>query len=580
MQIDESQIKSFLLDSNLISKKEIEEATREAKDRNLSFKDILLSRGSLSEDDLRRVQAFILGIPFVDLKKERLDFEILSFVPEPIARNRNIVAFRKGSDSLEVALLDIEDLEALDFIQEKNGLKILPRLTDGESMKFALVAYQSGLRREFGDILERETAGLKAYTGKETESELKKLSKDKSVVSIVDTLLKHAYVQGATDIHIEPEENQVLIRYRLGGSMEDSMVLPKAALLGLTARLKDLSDLSLVEKKLPQDGRFKIDMNGEKVSFRVSTMPVFHGEKITMRVLKENAIGFTLEGLGFYGQALADIHQTLKSSSGLVLAVGPSSSGKTTVLYTLIDILNRPSVNISTIEDPIEFQMKRINQTQVRPEIGFTYANGLRALVRQDPDIIMVGEIRDKQTAEIAANSAQTGHLVLSSLYARSAAESVAGLLEMKMEPFLLSSALDSVISCRLIRKLDENKQAYFLNKEEIRSLGSLVSLDKMMDILKSENLVERDATWDKVPFYKPRAGQNEDGFDGFVGLYEVMRINQSMKGLITKNEPDLVDVLERAARQNGMVSMIEDGIFKAVLGVTTIEEVLQALSV
>ena len=397
----------------------------------------------------------MLGIPFVDLKGKKLDMAVLSLIPEPIARNHNIVAFKKENDTLEVAMLDTEDLSAIDFIKKKTGLRILPRLTDNESIKAALVQYQKSLKAEFGDIIQKEVGSIKTLAEQmggdaNNEADLKKLAEDLPVVRVVDTLLKHAIIQDASDIHIEPMEEEVLVRYRIDGILHDAMVLPKNAGPSITARIKVLSNLKLDEKRLPQDGRFKVEMNGEKVSFRVSLLPTYYGEKTVMRLLRENVKGFTLEVLGFHGRNLELIHEATRLTTGMILTTGPTGSGKTTTLYTVLDILNTPDVNISTIEDPIEYQMSRINQTQVKPEIGFTFGSGLRSLVRQDPDIIMVGEIRDNETASLAVNAALTGHLVLSTLHTNSSAGAIPRLVDMKVEPFLIVSTVSIVIGQRL----------------------------------------------------------------------------------------------------------------------------------
>jgi len=583
MHIDDTQLKKFLLDSGLVSKKDIEEAEEEAENKKTTIGKVLALKGLITDDDIRRMQAYILGIPFVDLKNQKLDFGVLSLIPEPIARNHNIVAFKKNATSLEVAMLDTEDLTAIDFVKKKVGLKIQPRLTDNESMKWALMSYQKSLKAEFGDIIQKEAGALKAVSEKTdgeepNEGDLKKLAEDVPVVRIVDTLLKHAIIQDASDIHIEPEENQVLVRYRIDGLLHDAMVLPKNTAAGITARIKVLSSLKLDEKRVPQDGRFKIDMNGEKVSFRVSTLPIYYGEKTVMRLLRENASGFSLEGLGFHGLGLEIIHKTLKFTTGMILTSGPTGSGKTTTLYTLLDILNTPDVNISTIEDPIEYQMKRVNQTKVRPDIGFTFASGMRTLVRQDPDIIMVGEIRDNETAALAVNAALTGHLVLSTLHTNSAAGAIPRLLDMKVEAFLLVSTLDVVIGQRLIRRLAETKEKYFLNKEEIASLATIVDLERMLGFLKHEKLAGETDTWDKIPFYKPKPGEgSEDGYSSRIGIHEVLKITDTIKDLIVKGATS--QAIEEQAKKDGMMTMIEDGIFKAAQGVTTIEEVLRVIS-
>lgn len=590
MHIDEEQLENFIVDSGLISKKDLAEVKTAAQAKGTRIGDALVSKGVLSKEDLRRAQAYVLGIPFVDLRNQKLDFSVLSLIPEPIARNHNIVAFKKTNNALEVAMLDTDDLTAIDFVKKKVGLRILPRLTDDESMKWALLSYQKSLKAEFGDIIQKEASGLpndaelKAAAasipdaGEAPEADLKKLAEDFPVVRIVDTLLKHAIIQDASDIHIEPEENQVLVRYRIDGILRDAMVLPKNTAAGITARIKVLSSLKLDEKRLPQDGRFKIESEGEKVSFRVSTLPTYYGEKTVMRLLRENASGFTLEGLGFHGKGLDDLHKAIKQTTGMILATGPTGSGKTTTLYTMIDLVNTPDVNISTIEDPVEYQMNRINQTQVRPEIGFTFANGLRTLVRQDPDIIMVGEIRDNETAALAINASLTGHLVLSTLHTNSAAGAIPRLLDMRVEPFLLVSTLNVVIAQRLVRRLASSKTKYFLEAEELKNLGHAISLDRMLEILKAEKVIDPSASWDKVPFYKPVPGaETEDGYESRIGIHEVLKVTPTIKDLIMKGET--AGAIEEQAKKEGMMTMIEDGIFKAVQGTTTIEEVLRVIS-
>lgn len=583
MHIDETELESFMIDSGLISKKEIGLAKNEAKEKNTSIGEVLVAKGTLTEDDFRRMQAYVLGIPFVNLKNQKLDFTVLSLIPEPIARNHNIVAFKKTNDSLEVAMLNTEDLTAIDFIKKKVGLKILPRLTDDESMRWALLSYQKTLKAEFGDIIQKEAISLKTVNDKAGDNEeagdaLKKLAEDIPVVRIVDTLLKHAIIQDASDIHIEPEEDKVLVRYRVDGILRDAMVLPKNTASGITARVKVLANLKLDEKRIPQDGRFKIDAEGEKVSFRVSTLPVYYGEKTVMRLLRENVSGFTLESLGFHGRGLDAIHKALKATIGMILATGPTGSGKTTTLYTMLDIVNTPGVNISTIEDPVEYQMTRINQTQVRPEIGLTFANGLRTLVRQDPDIIMVGEIRDNETAALAINASLTGHLVFSTLHTNSAVGAIPRLLDMKVEPFLLVSTLDIVIAQRLVRKLSASKTKYFLKKEELISLGNIVSLDRILDVLKEEKVVNKKDGFEKIPFYKPNPGKDsEDGYSSRIGIHEVLKVSPTIKDLIMKGAT--AGAIEEQAKSEGMMTMIEDGIFKAAQGITTIEEVLRVIS-
>ncbi len=583
MYIEPDQLKKGLVDSNLISRADFDAAIKIADEKKQPVGDILISEGKISEDDFRRVQAKVLAIPFVDLKKEKLEFSILSLIPEPIARNHNIVAYKKTADTLEVAMLDPSDLSAIDFVKKKTGLKIYSRLTTTDSIKSALVQYQKTLKADFGDIIQQEAASLKTLAPEDTNGELsgedlRKMADDLPVVRIVDTLLKHAILQDASDIHIEQMETEVVVRYRIDGMLHEAMILPKNVGASITARIKVLSSLKLDEKRLPQDGRFKIELNGEKVSFRVSILPTNYGEKTVMRLLRENVSGFTLEKLGFHGRGLEILHAATNLSHGLILVTGPTGSGKSTTLYTILDLLNTPDVNISTVEDPIEYQMKRINQTQVKPEIGFTFANGLRSLMRQDPDIIMVGEIRDNETASLGINAALTGHLVLSTLHTNSAAGSIPRLIDMHCEPFLLVSTLSVVVAQRLVRKLADSKEKYFLNEDELAALSKKIDIDRVLEELKAENVIDKKATWKEVPFYKAVAtSESDDGFKSRIGIHEVLKMSPAIKDIVIKGGTS--DSIQDQARKEKMVTMFEDGIFKCVLGQTTIEEVLRVAS-
>lgn len=582
MRIQDAQLKRFVIDSGLVSRKDIDAAEKVAVDEKRTLAEALVSSGSMTEDDLRRVESYVLGVPFVSLKEVRIPFDILSLIPEPVARTHNIIAYKKTEGSLEVAMLDTADLPAIDFVKKKVGLKILPRLTDTDSMKNALHQYQKTLKDEFGDLIVKESSALKVIAengGDEvSEEDLKKMAEDLPVVRIVDTLLRHAIIQGASDIHIEPMENELLVRYRIDGILHDAMTLPKHAASTISARIKVLSNLKLDEKRLPQDGRFKMEMEGQKVSFRVSVLPIYFGEKIVMRLLRESRSGFTLEGLGFHGQALERVHGAMKQTTGIILVTGPTGSGKTTTLYTVLDILNTPEVNISTIEDPIEYQMARVNQTQVKPEIGFSFANGLRSLMRQDPDIIMVGEIRDQETASLAINAALTGHLVLATVHTNSASATVARLVDMGVETFLLVSTLRVAVGQRLVRRLTESKEPYTLSANEKADISKYVDLDRILIELKKEGIVKSNATWNSIPFYHPKpTPEAEDGYQGRIGIHEVLHVSSTVRDLIMSS--GTADAIEVQARKEGMFTMVEDGIYKAALGQTSIEEVLRVIS-
>ncbi len=580
MYIEPEQLKKGLVDSSLVSRADVDAAIKEAAEKNKPLGDILISNAKISEDDFRRVQAKVLAIPFIDLKKEKLEFSVLSLIPEPIARNHNIVAYKKTTDSLEVAMLDPSDLAAIDFVKKKTNLKIFSRLTTTDSIKSALVQYQKTLKADFGDIIQQESANLKTIIpeGDISGDDLRKMADDLPVIRIVDTLLKHAILQDASDIHIEQMETEVIVRYRIDGMLHDAMILPKNVGPSITARIKVLSSLKLDEKRLPQDGRFKIELNGEKVSFRVSVLPTNYGEKTVMRLLRENVSGFTLEKLGFHGRGLELLHQATNLSHGMILVTGPTGSGKSTTLYTILDLLNTPDVNISTVEDPIEYQMKRINQTQVKPEIGFTFANGLRSLMRQDPDVIMVGEIRDNETASLGINAALTGHLVLSTLHTNSAAGSIPRLIDMHCEPFLLVSTLSVVVAQRLVRKLSDTKEKYFLNEAELAALAKKIDIDRVLAELKTENIVPKEATWKEVPFYRAKpVSDSDDGFKSRIGIHEVLKMTPTIKDIVIKGGTS--DAIQAQARKENMITMFEDGIFKCVMGQTTIEEILRVAS-
>ncbi len=581
MHVSEGELKEFITDSGLVAKKEVDAAAEEAKKRGQSVGNLLVARGSLTEDALRRIQAYVLGIPFVNLKDHHIPVEVLALIPEPIARTHNIIAFKKEGNELEVAMLDVDDLASIEAMRKKTGLKILPRLTDTESIKHALLEYQKSLKDEFGDIISTETEKIRvvAENDKDLSSDdLKKMAEDLPIVRIVDTLLRHAIVQGASDVHIEPMEDEVLVRYRIDGILHDAMTLPKVAAAGIAARIKVLSNLKLDEKRLPQDGRFKMETEADRVSFRVSILPTFFGEKIVMRLLRETGEGFTLEVLGLHGENMERIHHALKQTTGIILISGPTGSGKTTTLYTMLDILNRPDVNISTIEDPIEYQMKRVNQTQVNPQIGFTFANGLRALVRQDPNIIMIGEIRDGETASLAINAALTGHLVLSTIHTNSAAGAIPRLIDMGVEPFLLVSTIRVIVGQRLVRKLCESKESYAVDKAMRAKIASETEFDVALKTLRDEKLVKENTRLDDLSFYRPVASPEcEEGYKSRIGIHEVLAVSPAIREIMLHSSTS--EAIETQAKKEGMLTMLEDGLYKAARGITSLEEVLRAIS-
>ncbi len=572
MYIKDQRLHDFLRDSNLISQDELAAAYKTSRTSARSLADVLLEQSLIDAISLQKVRATILGIPFVDLAGQKIDLDVLRVIPEAVAKKHHIVAFARTPSELRVAMSDPEDLQIIDFIRKKTGLRIVPCLSSAEGIDEALVQYNKSLQAEFSDLITADAAAVN------TQENLAKIAEDLPVVRIVDTLLKHAVLQSASDIHIEPEEKDVIVRYRIDGILHDAMTLPKAALRGIVARIKVLANLKLDEHRLPQDGRFKIEQDGKKIALRVSILPVFDGEKVVMRLLDESSKGLTLEAIGLTGRDLDIVHQNIARPNGMILVTGPTGSGKTTTLYTILDILNQPTVNISTVEDPVEYRMERINQTQVQAKIGMTFAAALRALLRQDPDIIMVGEIRDQETLEVAMHAAMTGHLVLSTLHTNSAAGAIPRMVDMGAETFLIASTLNVVIAQRLVRRLCTACRAPVpLAQDAVHSLNRIINLEETLARLKKQKRIADDVDSAHISLYRAvgcdRCGGT--GYKGRVGIFEVLEMTQEIEEATLHAET--TDTITTIAREkNGMTLMIEDGLAKALAGLTTIEEVLR----
>jgi len=578
MRIGNDQLKKFIKDSELILDKQLEEVFQEAEKDKKKLGDLLVGKKLIDEIQMRKLYAYILGVPFLDLTKEIISQEVLQIIPEPIAKKYKIVAFEKKGGELKVAMLNPEDIQTIDFIRKKTGLKITICLTSSESIEEVLKQYERSLKAEFGDIINKNSGQVST---EESPEDLEKIAQDLPIIKIVDTLIKHAILQEASDIHIEPEEKEVRVRYRIDGILHDAMTLPKQVSQGIIARIKVLANLKLDEHRVPQDGRFKLDKEGNKMSFRVSILPIFDGEKIVMRLLDESSKGLTLESMGLHGAGLEIIHQQIKKPNGMILVTGPTGSGKTTTLYTIMDILNTPGVNISTVEDPIEYRMPKINQTQINPKVGLTFANGLRALLRQDPDIIMVGEIRDSETMEMAIHSAMTGHLVLSTLHTNSAAGTLPRLIDMGAEPFLIASTLSAIVAQRLVRKLCEDcKIEYKLSEKELKIFEESFDLKTILERLKKDpslkGLIKEKGDWKDMTFFKPgKCDQcDNEGYHGRTGIYEVLEVDEDMEEMVSRKATS--EEIENKAKEKGMFTMTEDGIIKAIKGITSLVEIIR----
>ncbi|MGM0439196.1 MAG: GspE/PulE family protein [Patescibacteria group bacterium] len=580
MEIEKEKLKSFLLDLDLLTSKELEEIERRASENNQKIEELLVSEEILEEEKIARIKAHILGIPFINLKEANISSETLQTISESFARANKVVPFKKKDSNLEIAMLNPGNLEIIETIKKSTGLNVLPRLATSQGINNVLSQYQDSLEAEVDEIVSSSEGEVRVIDEDEEESknELEKAAKELPVIKIVDVIIKHAILKRASDIHIEPQEEEVIVRYRVDGILRDMMKLPIKISSGIVARIKVLSNLKLDEHRLPQDGRFKVQKKDYKYSLRVSILPVSSGEKIVMRLLPEDQEALSFKEAGIQGGALHKLKEALKKRAGMILVTGPTGSGKTTTLYSVLSKLNTPKVNISTIEDPIEYQVSRINQTQVKPKIGFTFASGLRALVRQDPDVLMVGEIRDGETAKLATNAALTGHLVLSTLHTTSAAGAASRLIDMGVEPFLVSSTVNIIIAQRLLRKLYSSKEGYYLSDNEVNDLKEYCDLDKIVNILKQKGEIREDETIRDVEFFKPvETEKAPDGYRGRIGAFEVLEVSEEIKDLVVSRASS--SKIKQKAREEGMITMLEDGIIKAAQGITSIEEVLRVLT-
>lgn len=568
--INEAEFVKDLVTAKILSLAEINRHTKEAQEKKLSFLDYLLEEKIIDENKTFEKIAKQKKTPFVDLSNETIRKDILQMVPEPIAQSHSVVAFDKKGATLQVATLDPSDLQTFAFLEKKIQTPLEIFYTTPTAINNVLKQYHRGLKAEFEEIAKQEIR-----EGEEKEK-LKEMAEDLPIVRVVDTLLEYAIFEGASDIHIEPSEKEVVIRYRVDGVLREVMTLPKKVHLGLVARIKILSNLKLDEHRLPQDGRFKIETDDYKISFRVSVIPVFDGEKIVMRLLNESNKILTLEQLGFQDSALAVIKKNIGKPNGMILVTGPTGSGKTTTLYTILNLLNKPGVNITTIEDPIEYRMPGVNQSQVNPKIGYTFAAGLRSFLRQDPNVIMVGEIRDTETADIAVNAAMTGHLVLATLHTNDAATALPRLQDMKVASFLIASTVNIIVAQRLVRRICPNCiQKYKLDKDIIKEMKDYFDLDNIMNVYKKNGLVKSAKDWAELEFYKGKGcNQCKDGYKGRMGIYEVLEVTAEIGDLVLKDSSS--EMLIKKAREQGMITMLEDGFIKAKNGITTIEEIIR----
>ena len=551
-------------------------AEAKATDPKMSLDTFLLKVKKMPEEMLYRIAAQYYKLPFISLRDIPIRQDILFLIPEPIAISHKIVAFEKTADELRVATLEPTDLQTFEFLRRKANTRIKVYFTTPSSIDEAMKQYRQSLSAELGALTQVPKKEGEEPSAEE-ERELSKLAEDIPIVRVVDSILEHSILEGASDIHIEPTETEVVVRFRVDGVLRPVMTFPKLVAAGIVARIKILSNLKLDEHRLPQDGRFKIEGKNYKFSMRVSILPVIDGEKIVMRLLAETATALTLDQLGFLPKIKAIVARNIKKPHGIILVTGPTGSGKSTTLYSILGILNTPKVNISTIEDPVEYRMAGVNQSQVNPRIGFTFASGLRALLRQDPNVIMVGEIRDEETASIAVQAAMTGHLVLGTLHTNDAATALPRLVDMKVPTFLIGFTANMIVGQRLVRKICPGcVRSYKMPAHAIEQLREQIKIDSIWKTLQREEVVAKDQKIEDTTFWRGAgcAQCGHEGYKGRIGIYEVLEVTSDIAKLIGAEAS--ADEILTAAVKGGMISMIEDGFIKAVKAMTTVEEILR----
>jgi len=559
MLVDNSKLHEILVDPGYISEADFKAAVARADAEKTSLEEALYAADLIHDDQLGRLVADDFGYRFIELKRENVDQEIFSLIPESMAVARGIVAIGRDGNSFKVGMRNPDDLETSSLIEKRLGGPIISYYITERDFEASIFRYKSGLSGEFKGI-------IKTLKDKNTKREVK----DELIVKIVNILLTYGYKDNASDVHIEPYANKIVIRFRVDGVMSDVLEIPKELAEFIVARIKILSKLRIDEHQSAQDGKFRYDVGGEVFDVRVSILPVSNGENVVMRLLSAKNRQIGLLDLGLAEKDLAKVKKMAAYPHGMILVVGPTGAGKTSTLYSILKILNTRDVHISTIEDPIEYNIEGISQIQVNAKAKLTFAKGLRSILRQDPDVIMVGEIRDEETADIAINSALTGHLVLSTLHTNNAVTSVPRLIDMKIQPFILASTMNLVIAQRLVRKICETcRESYVADDDTIE----LIKTEPLAEnILKSHGYKDLK----KTRFYRGAGCSvcNNSGYTGRIGVFEVLEISPKIKDLISKQASD--DEIMVVAKAEGMTTMLEDGITKALNGLVSLEEVIK----
>ncbi len=597
MHISDSLVEKLLTKSGKADKAQLAALAEQAKADKKPLQDLAIKNKLLDEKELTKLYAEAIEVPFIELNAREIKHDMLKLIPERIARQYNAVVFdveKKGTKL--VAMEDPDDIQAINFLQKQLGNDIKVHITTSSLLKAALDQYRGNISSELTKVMANEEDA-------ESEEEVDEsdLAEDSPIAQTVNLIIEYGVKANASDIHIEPRENDVVVRYRIDGLLREANKLPRKMLGALVSRIKILSNLKIDEHRAPQDGRFKIEVNGAIYALRVSTLPILDGEKVVMRILNESSKPADFTELGFWGTALADLQNAIVEPHGMVLVTGPTGSGKSTTLFSVLSSLNTPNVNISTVEDPVEYHIIGANQVQVNPVAGMTFSNGLRALLRQDPNIIMVGEIRDVETADLAVQAALTGHLVFSTLHTNNAATCLPRLLEMGVEPFLIASTVRVVVAQRLVRRLcSECREVYAPDAAVVKQVEKSFRIDenggmKQVHALEtaaleggissksgSQNTDDLSTSSTAITrLWKAHEDGcencNHTGYKGRIGVYEVLSNSSAIQKMIVSNSTS--EAIEQTAISENMLTMQLDGLVKALRGQTTIEEILRVTS-
>lgn len=562
----------------LISSELAKQIKLEAVSYNRPVEQLVEEKTELSGDQVQRVRAEMRGVGFIDLTSVQISPSVLQQIPRDIAERSMAVAFDENKQVLKVGMVDPLDLQKIQYLESVARRKIDAYFASREDVRQVInTRYGAEIGSEVDKALE-SVADIYDVDASKQQVE-QESGKDAPVIRIVNMVLDYAAKHGASDIHIEPREGQIGVRYRINGVLSEKLTIPKELAGPVVTRIKILANMKIDEHRLPQDGRFPIKIEDKMIDIRASAIPTVYGEKVVMRLLEKGGGVMTLENAGMRGKSLELFKQHLQKTQGIILVTGPTGSGKTQTLASCLKILNKPEVNTMTLEDPVEIRIDGVNQVQINNEVGLTFASGLRSFLRQDPDIIMVGEIRDAETAKLAIQAALTGHLVLATLHTNSAAGALPRLIDMGVESYLLASTINVVVAQRLVRRVNSEKAAvYAAESEEMQKLHQVLDpLDGFELKFKSGNL-KFDRNTEKVNLLKPTKGAElSEFYSGRMGIFEVLDISDNISRMIVseKSEADI----HQAAVESGMMTMVQDGFIKSLQGMTTIEEVLRVIN-